>query len=175
MKKIINFILFQLLWVACVLGADNQTIWPALSIILIMLVIFLLPAIRAKNDFIFILTCLVLGFILDSSLAYFNFIDYSFNYGFSRIAPLWILFLWVGFALTLNHSMAWIFNNAKLGYLLMALGPPLSYISAGKLGAVSINNMLLTSLLVSLSWMLVFKILLLVKKNKQIKAQYEFI
>ena len=175
MKKMINFILFQLLWVACVLGADNQTIWPALSIILIMLVIFLLPSIRAKNDFIFIITCLVLGFILDSSLAYFNFIDYSFNYGFTRIAPLWILFLWVGFALTLNHSMAWIFNNAKLGYLLMALGPPLSYISAGKLGAVSINNMLLTSLLVSLSWMLVFKILLLVKKNKQIKAQYEFI
>jgi hypothetical protein len=175
MKNIINFVLFQMLWVACVLGAANQLIWPSIVLVIAMLVIFSLPSFKVKNDTFLVFTCLILGFILDSTLAYFNFIDYEFDYGFSRIAPLWILFLWVGFALTLNHSMAWIFNNAKLGYLLMALGPPLSYISAGKLGAVSINNMLLTSLLVSLSWMLVFKILILVKKNQQLKAQYEFI
>jgi hypothetical protein len=174
MKNIINFVLFQMLWVACVLGAANRIIWPAIAILFAMLLIYSVPTLRVKNDFLFILICLLLGFILDSLLAFFNFIDYSFDYGFSHIAPLWILFLWVGFALTLNHSMAWLFKNIKTGYLLMALGPPLSYISADRLGAVIISNMVLTSLLVSVSWMLVFKALLTVNNNQQTKVRYVF-
>ena len=174
MKNIVNFLLFQMLWVACVLGAANQIIWPAIAILTGKLVIFSLPTLRVKNDFIFILTCLLLGFILDSALAYFNFINYAYDYGYSRIAPFWILFLWIGFALTLNHSMAWLFNNIKLGYLLMALGPPLSYISADRLGAVTISNMLLTTVLISLSWMLVFKALILVKQNQHKKVRYVY-
>ena len=61
-----------------------------------------------------------------------------------------------------------------MGYLLMALGPPLSYISADRLGAVIISNMVLTSLLVSVSWMLVFKALLTVNNNQQTKVRYVF-
>jgi hypothetical protein len=175
MKNIINFVLFQMLWVACVLGAANQIIWPAIVLVLTMLVTFSLPAFKVKNDIFLVIICLILGFILDSSLAYFNFIDYLFDYGYSSIAPLWILFLWIGFGLTLNHSMAWLFKNIKMGYLLMALGPPLSYISADRLGAVTISNMVLTSLIVSLSWMLVFTALILFKKNQQPKAHYEYI
>ena len=163
-----------MLWIACVLGAANQVIWPSITLVMLMLVIFSLPAFRVKTDLLFVLICLLLGFILDSTLAYFNFIDYSFDYGYSLMAPLWILFLWIGFALTLNHSMAWIFKNIKMGYLLMALGAPLSYISADRLGAITISNMVLTSLFVSVSWMLVFKTLLLVKKYQQKKVRYVY-
>jgi hypothetical protein len=175
MKNLVNFILFQMLWVACVLGAANQIIWPSIILVIAMLVTFSLPAFKVKNDIFLVFICLILGFILDSSLAYFNFIDYSFDYGYSLMAPLWILLLWIGFALTLNHSMAWIFKNIKLGYLLMAVGAPLSYISADRLGAVTISNIVLTSLIVSLSWVLVFTVLILIKKNQQTKARYEYI
>ena len=164
-----------MLWVACVLGAANKIIWPAIAILIAMLVIFSLPTLKAKNDLTFILICLLLGFVLDSTLAYFNFIDYSFDFGYSNIAPLWILFLWVGFALTLNHSMAWLFKYIKTGYLLMALGPPLSYISADRLGAVTITNMVLTALLVSVSWMLVFKALLIIMNNQKLKTRARYV
>ena len=140
MKNLLNFVLFQSLWFSCVLGAANQTIWPAVMIVTVMLSVFLYPAIRNKQDIMFLSVCLIMGFILDSLLAYMELVDYKYDDGFNHIAPFWIIFLWAGFSLTLNHSMSWLLKKPRLGTFFIIIGAPLSYFSAEKLGAIQIQE-----------------------------------
>jgi hypothetical protein len=160
MKNILNFVLFQSLWLSCILGAAHQIIWPAVIIVSSMLLLQLIPSYRHKNDGMFLYICIVMGFLLDSLLSYFGLIDYHYDIGFSHTAPFWILFLWSGFALTLNHSMAWLLNKPKIGTLFIIIGAPLSYYSAEKLKAIHINESMLTLSLISVMWLIVYHILL---------------
>ena len=162
MKNILNFILFQSLWLSCILGAANEILWPAYLIITTMLMLFLLPTFKRDKDMIFLSICLTMGFTLDSLLAYFGLIDYNYDYGYSQIAPVWIMFLWSGFALTLNHSMSWLLNKPKLGILFIVIGAPLSYFSADKLNAIQINESLLTLSLISVLWLIVYRLILII-------------
>jgi hypothetical protein len=160
MLNLINFVLFQSLWLSCIFGAANQILWPAFLLIGILLVVFLMPKIRHEKDFTFLVICLTLGFILDSLLAYWGLINYHTNYGLTQTAPLWILVLWAGFALTLNHSMTWLLKKPRLGSLFIIIGAPLSYFSADRLNAITINHLQMSLILISLLWFFVYAIIL---------------
>lgn len=45
--------------------------------------------------------------------------------------------LWLGFASTLNVSLRWMHGRYWIGVLFGAVGGPLSYLAAEKLGAIS--------------------------------------
>lgn len=167
MNNLINLFLFQGLWLSCILGAAKQTIWPAAVIVSCLLVLFLSPKFRHKNDSLFLFVCLPFGFALDSLLAYFGLIDYAHNFGFVAIAPVWIMFLWIGFSLTLNHSMAWLLQKPKLGSLFMLIGAPLSYFSAEKLGAIVMHKTTITLIVISVLWLLVYYLLLVANQHTQ--------
>ena len=171
MKNIINFTLFQLLWFGCVLGAAHEFILPSIVIFIVMLITHLVPKFNAELDLTLVLCCFFFGFVLDSFLAYFNFIDYRFNAGLSQVAPFWILFLWIGFALTLNNSMSWLMKKPKVGSFFIVIGAPLSYFSAEKLGAIKINEQPITFILISIMWFVVYHILIALhnwKKNMRV-------
>jgi len=170
MKNTINFILFQLLWISCILGAAYEIIWPATLIITTLLAVYLYPSVRHQKDLSFLSVCLVLGFLLDSVMAHFNLITYNYDLGFSNTAPFWILFLWVGFALTLNHSMSWLIKKPKLGTAFIIIGAPLSYFSAEKLNAIVIEDSVIALTLISIMWLFVYHIILLVD-NLQNKSE----
>jgi hypothetical protein len=74
------------------------------------------------------------------------------------IVPIWIIALWAGFATTLNRSLRWMRNKTLLAILFGAIGGPLAYIAAEKLGAVTLTN---TSLVVlSFGWAILTPLLL---------------
>ncbi len=162
MKNLINFILFQLLWISCIFGAAYQVMWPASLIITALLVGYLYPTIRHQKDILFLSICLGLGFLLDSFMAHFNLITYNYNLGVTDFAPFWIISLWAGFALTLNHSMSWLIKKPKLGTVFIILGAPLSYFSAEKLNAIQINDSVIALTIISILWLVVYHIILAV-------------
>ena len=75
--------------------------------------------------------------------------------------------LWMIFAMTLNHSLAWLSQKIYLSILFGALGGPLAYIAGEKLGAISLLS---TNSIISLSigWAVITPILLIIanKLNK---------
>ena len=125
-----------------------------------MLAVSLFSDFRNKKDKTFLFICIFLGFILDSLLAHYGLINYKYDYGYSHTAPFWILFLWAGFALTLNHSMSWLINKPRLGTLFIVIGAPLSYYSAEKLNAIQINEPLVTLVFISIMWLIIYHIIL---------------
>lgn len=73
-----------------------------------------------------------LGLIADSLLARAGLVSYASPIPSSHWAPFWILALWINFALTLNHSMAWLKAKPWLACLFGAVGGPLSYFFAAR-------------------------------------------
>ena len=137
--------LFQLLWLGAVLGQNQALI---VLVILLSLHFYLSPN-RAAD--LRILPLGLVGFGLDltlMSLGVFQFAEF----------PLWLLFLWFGFALSLGNSLAWVKQLPLLATIpLGAVMGALSYVAGYKLEVVAFPlGELATFVLLIAIWGVVF-------------------
>lgn len=150
--NLFNALLFQLNWFACVLGGvHGQLIWPLLTLSLMFAQVARGRFLR--SDVVLALGAALVGLILDTVWIRLGILDYG-----SELAPVWIVMMWMGAALTLNHSLAWLQAQPMLGGILAAMVAPLCYLSGESLGAVSVDNAGLP--VVALSWLVVFTLAL---------------
>ena len=175
MSNTVNFILFQMLWLSSVLGAANGILWPACVILSLMVVVFLKSKYAHSANLKYVVFSVFFGFVIDSILASSGLIEYNYNLGIAYLAPIWILFLWIGFALTFNHSMAWMFKNKMMANVFIGLGAPLSYFSAAKLSAIEINNLSLTLVLISVLWLGFFNFIDVLQASTKQKEAYHHV
>ena len=163
----------QSLWFSAVLGAARGQLWLA-SIVLIGFVFWeFRPTRRVYGDFQLMLVTVLLGLILDTTWVRLGWLHYTGAWAISERAPLWILFLWAGLALTINHSLAWLQSRLMLAALLGAIFSPLSYLAAARLEAVTIvSEPESLFIALSLSWAIVLPLLLwLAKYLKHLKLE----
>ena len=107
----------------------------------------------------------IAGFFFDGLIQYNNLILYN-NPGWPYpLTPLWIIILWVMFAMTLNHSLSWLKGRVLLATLFGAIGGPLAYIAGEKLGAITISGSQ-TLFVLSIGWAFITPLLVyLSEKN----------
>jgi len=176
-RRLINFILFQLMWPAIVFGVAYQFIWPGLAIVIAMVVLTVLPggdeSDAEKKDISLLLISAVLGFFVDSTLASTGRIDYFYDMGINNWAPVWIVLLWIGFATTMNQSMAWMFEKPQFGLPFFAIAGPISYLPAEKIGAVNVESTWSMLLLASVLWTTAYGILWLYQINRAYSVNYD--
>ncbi len=126
--KVINFVIFQCIWFACVLGGNE---YLALSIALIALH-FTLSSSR-KRDLKTLAIVTIIGGACDITLSLSGVLVFD-----TPLIPAWLLVLWGGFSLTLTHSLAWLSSAHKsLQGTLGAMGGSASYFAGHKLDAVN--------------------------------------
>jgi hypothetical protein len=154
MNNLINFIAFQIIWFLAVLGAANNNIWPAGIALVVFMSWQLSKTRRHKNDKRFVVFALVIGLILDSAWQLLGYIQFKTPLPyFSFISPLWILFLWIAFALTFNHSMSWLKKSPILAVIFGFIGAPLSYLAGLKIDAlIYLQGPVIISLLIGTTW-----------------------
>jgi hypothetical protein len=146
--NLLNALLFQLNWFACVLGgAYGEPLWALITLSLMFAQTARGKTLRA--DVVLALSAAGIGLFLDSLWIFTGVLDYG-----SRFAPVWIVMMWMGAALSLNHSLAWLKPQPWLGGIMAAMVAPLCYLSGESLGAVTVDNAGLP--VVALSWLLVF-------------------
>lgn len=159
-NNVVNAILFQVLWFACVIGGAQHVIWPAVVSGIAMSIWQLHPSRRHVTDLIVLLAALVLGLIIDSSWIMFGLLEFNDSRPFALLAPGWILIMWIGFGLTINHSMAWLMKHPALPPLMGFIGGPLAYFAGLRLGAVEYQIEFWTmSLILGVIWAIVLIIL----------------
>ena len=137
---ITNFILFQLAWFACVLGAAKAMPWLGVGVTLIILGWHFYRAKQAKPEITLMFTALFIGAIFDQSMLTLQLIEYQAHGWSTWLVPVWILALWLAFASTLNVSLAWMHDRYLAALLFGAAGGPLAYLAAEKLGAVTVSS-----------------------------------
>lgn len=135
---IINFILFQISWFACVIGAARGYPLLGVSITIITLFWHLFQSKQPKFEFLLIVIVLMLGGLFDQFLLSMSLINYQSNGWDSSFVPVWILALWTAFASTLNLSLSWMHDRYLISTLFGAIGGALAFLGAQQLGGVSL-------------------------------------
>jgi hypothetical protein len=150
-KIIINFVLFQLGWFACVLGAAKNLPWLGVGVVLLIVAWHLWQAKQARPEIVLLLIALLIGGLFDQAMLTSDLISYQAHGWGNALVPLWILALWAVFVTILNVSLRWIRGKWLVMVLFGAVGGPLAYMGAEKLGAVTLN-MPLSYAALALGW-----------------------
>jgi len=149
LNNLVNFIASQLLWLASVAGASNGAPLLGPAVFLAFAAYQLSPRRRARGDAALMLLALPLGLLVDSAMAASGLVRYAAPVPVAWLSPVWILTLWMGFALTFNHSLARVMQRPAWAVAFGAVGGPLSYWVAQRAwGAVEFAEPLWPALLV---------------------------
>ncbi|HWT16974.1 MAG TPA: DUF2878 domain-containing protein [Patescibacteria group bacterium] len=133
MKVIVNAALFQMVWFATVAGAGAGFWWTGLPVLLVFAIWQVRVSRWPRADLALIGAGIVLGFVIDSLLIAGGWLRYATPQPFAQFAPVWIIVLWAGFALTVNHSLSFLKQRVTLALLFGAIGGPLAYVGAARL------------------------------------------
>ena len=170
-KKIVNAVLFQITWFACVLGgAQGIWLWGAIGVALLL--VYSYSQSYLSQDLKFVGVLLVAGLCLDSFWATIGILDFGSEakrlefFGNSvlflgnnvLVAPPWILLLWAGVGLTLMHSLGFFVERPWLGALMAGGASVPSYLAGQRLGAVVLPDPYALGFIV-LTWAVLFCIL----------------
>ena len=163
--KLFNFLLFQTGWLICVLGAAHGRTTLALAIVSLLIMIHLTVTPDRIKDIRLFAYALIIGFVFDGLIQFNGLILYN-DAGWSfPLTPLWILMLWILFAMTLNHSLSWLKGRIFVSSLFGALGGPLAYMAAEKLGAITIVATPQSIITLLVGWAIITPALVFLSKN----------
>lgn len=133
-----NVLGFQAVWVASIAGAGQGLAWAGPVAALLFVAATLAFGGKARDDLRMLAITLPIGFLLDTAFAASGWLRYAEPMPWVFAAPVWIWSLWAGFALTLNHSMAFLRDRPWASAAFGLVGGPLAYwTAAGAFDAVS--------------------------------------
>ena len=138
MRSLAQFVAFQLVWFAAVLGAGAGLNWAGP----LALVPYLAWMLAGERDRMRLgarwIVAGLLGSLVDCGLASLGLLAYpKADPGWPAwIVPPFIVSLWIAFATLPHVSLAWLAPRPVLAALLGAIGGPLSFAAGARLGAV---------------------------------------
>jgi hypothetical protein len=158
-RKLINFVLFQLGWFACILGAAHGYVTMAVLFCLAVAAFHLWQSREPMQEGILLLKILALGIGADTLLLQTGSLVFESKGLLPGLSPIWMWSLWVILGCTLNESMSWLRGRYVLAAVLGAVVGPLSYLAGVKLGAASWGNETQAIVLLGLIWAIAMPLL----------------
>ena len=135
MAKFWNFVLFQLGWFACVLGAAHQKVFWAVAGTLVYIVLHAWHTPFPKAETKLLLKALAFGVISDTLIVNLGYLTFYDPWPSPYLSPLWMWVLWVLVATTINRSLSWLRGRPVLGAFLGGICGPMSYEAGVRMGA----------------------------------------
>jgi hypothetical protein len=158
-RKLINFVLFQLGWFACILGAAHGYVTMAVLFCLAVAAFHLWQSREPMQEGMLLLKILALGIGADTLLLQTGSLVFESKGLLPGLSPIWMWSLWVILGCTLNESMSWLRGRYVLAAVLGAVVGPLSYLAGVKLGAASWGNETQAIVLLGLIWAIAMPLL----------------
>ena len=155
-----NFLLFQVGWLACVLGgASPNNTWVGVVLVCGIIAVHLFKANDARPELQLVMVTVLLGTVWDSLLTTLGLYEFANGVFVAGFAPYWIIAMWALFATTLNVSMTWMKGRYLLAAIVGLIGGPLAYYAGHKLGAVNFSNTMMTLTVVGAGWFFIMPLL----------------
>ena len=158
MKLIANALAYQAVWFSAILWGN-----PGAATGCVIIFILLMTSERRSDDLKMIGFLIFLGLLVDGTLQQVGFFTFKSP---GLPIPFWLLVVWIGLAMTIHHSLAWLKDKLLLAALFGGLGGPAAYWAGTRMGAASFNWSLPTSLLVlTIIWSLMFPTIMLFSRK----------
>ena len=152
-RIVINFILFDIGWMICVISGANQLGMVALITVFVFMMYHFYVIPDKLTEFKFIAIAAILGTLVDSINLYLGILNHL-DPNQIPIAPLWLIALWILFASTIRHSFSWLNHKPLMAAISGAIFGPLAYYSGYKLGALNLasDNIAYSIISISVIW-----------------------
>ncbi|MCL4836603.1 MAG: DUF2878 family protein [Thermoanaerobaculia bacterium] len=132
--RLLNFALYQIGWLACVLGAagglGNLGVGVALGLVALHVALSRAP----RAELAIAAAAGAIGLAVDSLMAATGRLAFA-DASLPWLAPAWVIALWVQLATTLRGCLSWLAPRPGLAALLGAVGGPLAFAGGERLGA----------------------------------------
>ncbi|KKO12015.1 DUF2878 domain-containing protein [Pseudohongiella sp.] len=161
---VFNAVVFQLSWLACVLGGSVV----AAAVTAAVVAMHLKVVADKRQEFIFLLQCAAVGFVCDLALIQMGVLNTG-----NPLPPLWLTCLWVLFGTTVGYPLRFFHGRLALCVAGGFVFAPTSYFGGARLADVTLVEPVWVALLsVGLVWAVVFPTLIyLYSVNKQKTAK----
>ncbi len=125
---------YQLVWFAAVIGAGRGVAWPAMLSAALFIAWQLVLSSRRARELRLLVLALGLGVLVDGGLSLSGLARYATPAPAwpPGAAPLWILCVWMSFAMTVSQSLAFLQARPWLAAAFGAVGGPLAYLGASR-------------------------------------------
>ena len=140
MAVVANFVLFQVAWLACVLGGAQGYPWVGPLVVAAVVGYHLSRARDTGSEAALLVVAAGLGAVFDTLLVATGWLVYPSGQWHPLLAPYWIVAMWVAFATTLNVSLDWLKGRPLLCVAFGAIGGPMAYYAGAGLGGVSFTE-----------------------------------
>lgn len=127
-------------WFGCVLGAAWGRPWLGPAIIAVLVIIHLALTDARQRELITLLGAAVLGYTLDSALVLAGAFDFPPAAAVGVPTTVWMIALWVNFAIVINGALYWLAGRPVLAAALGFAGGPMAYYGGVRLGALTLPN-----------------------------------
>jgi hypothetical protein len=136
MAFVLNVLLFQIGWFACVLGAANGFAWQGALVALAIVAWHVARAGDPRRELALVALGASLGALFETLLVQSGWIRFGAGVLVEGAATYWMVALWALFATTLNVSLRSLRGRTWVGALLGAIGGPMAYYAGARLGAL---------------------------------------
>lgn len=165
MRTLINILLFQIGWFACVLSGATQRPWIGALIATLIIAIHVAWAPFREAELKLLLIALGIGAVWDSILVQLDWLQYSSGILIPYTAPYWIVIMWGLFATILNVSLRWLRERWCVAAMFGAIGGPLAYYGGHRLGALEFGDESMALMALAIGWAIFTPILLAFAKR----------
>lgn len=138
MNLVLNVVLFQAGWFACVLGAANGLPWAGALAAMAIVGWHLARAVQPKRELALVAAAALAGAAFETVLVQTGWLRFDSGVLLEGAAPYWMVALWALFATTLNVSLRSLRAHPALSAVLGAVGGPAAYYAGAQLGAVEL-------------------------------------
>ncbi len=144
----LNFLIYQLGWFACVLGAAYQWPWLGVAIAMLLVCIHLMLTTDRPKQARLLFAALCVGVFVDTLLLILGVYRFPSGSIVDWLPPVWMSVLWVQFATTFRYCLSWMSGRYALCSIAALVGAPLAFVGGERLGAVILFSPRITNLLI---------------------------
>jgi len=148
------FFFFYVIWYLCVLGASYNFSVIACFISAVCILIHFALSKKKTADLIVLVVFVILGVLLEKVLLGFHIIYYP-NFQLSlhiTNIPIWILFLYGGFSITINHSMVITKKRPFFSSIVGGIGTSVCYYFTSLRGVIELPMGFYSLFLLAIYW-----------------------
>ena len=165
MLLLTNFAIFQVAWLASVIGGANEMPWLGPVVVFFALAVHLSLARRRFEEVLLAIACAILGAGFDSALVASGWVSYKSGLINANLAPYWIVTMWMLFATTLNVSMRWMRGKPMLAAVFGFVGGPAAYLAGQGLGGIILVNQTAALTALAIGWAVMMPTLMWLSEN----------
>jgi len=151
--RLVNYVLYQAGWFACVLGARSGRVALGTGLGVAAVAAHVALARRRRDELVLALGAAAIGIAIDTVQIALGTLAFEAGTVVPGLPPVWLAVLWMQFAATFHYSFRWLAGRPAAAVLFGAVGGPLAFVAGARLGIVRLHPALWPSLAtLALSW-----------------------